>query len=71
MTFTVSVSDLRNNISSYLDKVMSGSGVLVRDDKRGITIAEIIQTTRFDRDTYEKTLRKSAGILTTEKLKSG
>lgn len=62
MTATVSVSDLRNNISSYLEMVMKGTRVFVRDDKRGITIAEIIHTTAFDKITYEKTLRKVAGL---------
>ena len=61
MTLTVSVSDLRNNISNYLEKVMNGTKVLVRDEKRGITIAEIVQTSTFDKDMYEKTLRKAAG----------
>lgn len=62
MTLTVSVSDLRNNISNYLEKVIKGARVVVRDEKRGITIAEIIHTSTFDKDTYEKTLRKVAGI---------
>lgn len=66
MTLTVSVSDLRNNISNYLEKVMKGTRVAVRDEKRGITIAEIIQTSTFDKDTYEKTLRKAAGIFSAE-----
>lgn len=66
MTLTVSVSDLRNNISSYLEKVMKGTRVLIRDEKKDITIAEIIHTTNFDKDTYEKTLRKVAGIFSKE-----
>lgn len=66
MTVTVSVSDLRNNISNYLEKVMKGTRVLVRDEKRNVTIAEIIHTTSFDRVVYEKTLQKAAGIFTEE-----
>lgn len=65
MTLTVSVSDLRNNISNYLERVMKGTKVLVRDEKRGITIAEIIRTSTFDKDIYEKTLRKIAGTFST------
>lgn len=67
MTITVSVSDLRNNISSYLDKVIKGTRVVVRDDKRGINVAEIIHTALFDKEAYEKTLRKAAGIFSSEK----
>ena len=62
MTVTVSVSDLRNNISNYLEKVMKGTRVLVRDEKRGITVAEIIHTTSFDKKAYEHALQKAAGI---------
>lgn len=66
MFITVSVSDLRNNISSYLDKVIKGARVIIRDDKRGVNIAEIIQTSVFDKNTYEKVLRKAAGTFSSQ-----
>ena len=59
---TVSVSELRNNMSHYLDRVVKGTCVLIRDEKRGITIAQLTKTSAFDKDTYEKTLRRSAGV---------
>lgn len=66
MTLTVSVSELRNNFSNYLEKVMKGTRVLVRDEKRDITIAEIIHTVTFDKETYEKALRKAAGTFSSD-----
>lgn len=66
MTVTVSVSELRNNISNYLEKVMMGNRVLVRDEKRDITIAEINSTSSFDKNTYQKALQKAAGIFSEE-----
>jgi len=66
MAITVSVSDLRNNISNHLEKVMQGTRVLVRDEKRNITIAEIIHTSSFDKNSYEKALQKAAGIFSAE-----
>lgn len=66
MTLTVSVSELRNNISQYLDRVVKGTRVLIRDEKRNMTIAQIIQTSLFDKDMYEKALRKAAGIFSVE-----
>ncbi len=66
MIVTVSISDLRTNISEYLEKVIKGARVLVRDEKRGITVAEIVQAFTFDKDTYEKTLRKAAGIFSAD-----
>lgn len=66
MTLTVSVSDLRNNISSYLERVIKGTRVLIRDEKRNITIAQITNTSFFDKNMYEKVLQKAAGIFTSE-----
>ena len=66
MTLTVSISDLKNNISDYLEKVMKGTRVFVRGEKRGITVAELIQIVTFDKVSYEKTLRKVAGIFSSE-----
>ena len=66
MSITVSVSQLRNNISLYLEKAMQGTQVLVRDDKKDKAIAQITQMKSFDKDSYEKALRKAAGIFTAE-----
>jgi len=66
MTLTVSVSELRTNISAYLQRVTKGTRVLIRDEKRDITIAQITQAYFFDKTIYEKTLRKAAGIFTKE-----
>jgi antitoxin (DNA-binding transcriptional repressor) of toxin-antitoxin stability system len=62
MAVSVSVSNLRKNISAYLEKVMNGTRVIVRDEKRDIAIAEIIHTSSFDKATYEKALRKAVGV---------
>ena len=62
MTLTVSVSELRSNISTYLERVIKGNRVLIRDEKRDVTIAQITQTSFFDKAMYEKVLRKVAGI---------
>lgn len=62
MTLTVSISKFRNNISEYLSKVVSGSRVILRDEKKNITIVEITPLTSFDKKSFEKSLRKAAGI---------
>ena len=66
MTLTVSVTELRNNISQYLERAMKGTRVLIRDEKRDITIAQITQTSFFDKDMYEKVLRKASGVFSAE-----
>lgn len=64
MTLTVSVSELRNNISLYLERVVKGTRVLIRDEKREVTIAQITQTHSFDKNIYEKVLRRAEGLFT-------
>lgn len=66
MTLTVSVSQLRNNISEYLNHVSKGTTLLVNDEKKRKAIARITKAQIFDKDTYEKKLRKVAGIFTSE-----
>jgi len=64
MTLTVSVSELRNNISLYLERVVKGTRVLIRDEKREMTIAQITKASFFDKNIYEKVLQKAAGLFT-------
>lgn len=66
MTFTISVSELRNNMSRYLERAMKGTRVIICDEKRGVTIAQITQTSIFDKVAYEKALIKAAGVITSE-----
>ena len=63
MTITISVSDLRNNMSSYLNKVAKGVNILVRDEKRGTDIARIIGSHSFNKSDYEKALLTNSGII--------
>ncbi len=64
MTLTVSVSDLRGNISQYLERVMKGTRVLIRDEKRDVTIAQITPTATFDKEAFGKALKEARGIFT-------
>lgn len=66
MTLNISISDLRNNISKYLGKVREGNRVLIKDEKRNVTIAQILPVTSFNRESYAEVLKKSAGIFTSE-----
>ena len=64
MTLTVSISEFRNNISDYLDRVTSGTRVLIRDDRKDKTIAQITSSMSFDHQAYEQAMRKAAGVFT-------
>src|SRR5260221_93489 len=47
MTVTVSVSDLRRNISENLARVMKGNRVLIRDEKKNIFPAKLTTTEEY------------------------
>ncbi len=66
MTLTVSISQFRNNIADYLDKAIEGDRVIIRDEKKNTAIAELTKTKSFDKDAFERTLRKAAGVFTAE-----
>ena len=67
MTLTVSVSELRNNLAQYLERVTNGANLLVRDQKKDVTIAQVTPIHTFDPVAFEKALRKAAGVFTAEK----
>lgn len=62
MTLTVSVSQFRNNMADYLDKVIAGNRVLIRDEKKDVAIAELTKTKSFDKDAFGISLQKAAGV---------
>lgn len=66
MTLTVSISEFRNNISSYLTKVSEGNQVLIKDGKKNIAIAQISKVHSFDKETFKQALLSSAGVFTAE-----
>ena len=59
MTLTVSISEFRNNMSEYLNKVSRGNQVLIRDDKKDISIAQINPVQSFDPEAFEQSKRRS------------
>lgn len=66
MTLTVSISQFRNNIADYLDKAIEGDRVIIRDEKKNTAIAELTKTKSFDKDAFERSLRKAAGVFSAE-----
>ncbi len=66
MTLTVSVSEFRNNLSSYLAKVNEGNQLLIKDGKKDLTIAQITKVQSFDPAAFSEALDKAAGVFTAE-----
>ena len=64
MTLTVSVSELRNNLAQYLERVSNGANLLVRDAKKDKLVAELVGKKEFDPVRFEKSLRAATGVFT-------
>ncbi|KKQ74173.1 MAG: hypothetical protein US96_C0039G0009 [Candidatus Woesebacteria bacterium GW2011_GWB1_38_5b] len=53
-------------MSKYLDKVRRGDRVIIRDEKKGAAIAQITALPFFDKESYQKSLKKASGIFSSE-----
>lgn len=62
----VSISDLRNNISQYIQKASKGVKVMIRDEKKNLMVAQITKIKSFDREMFQRVLLKASGIITKE-----
>ncbi len=64
MTVTVSISEFRQNMSRYLLGRHEGDIITLKDDKRGVYIADVIPRKTFDPVAFDRALRESAGVFT-------
>ncbi len=64
MTITVSISEFRQNISDYLARAQAGHTILLKDEKKGRTVAEVVGKKKFDPVAFGKALRAAAGVFT-------
>jgi len=64
MNITVSISEFRNNISDYLDQVKAGHTVILRDEKKDETVAQVTGKKKWDPIEYKKMLKRVAGTFT-------
>lgn len=63
MTITVSVSQFRQNVSDYLQKVREGHRVTLRDAKRDEIVASIVPEKQFDPEAFRRALYVAAGSI--------
>ena len=67
MMITVSVSEFRNNLASYLSRVLQGTKLLIKDDKRKVEFAEVKRMQTFDKESYLKALERARGTFAKER----
>lgn len=63
MTIIVSVSQFRQNLSDYLAKAQAGHTVVVKDEKKGDEMVEIVGKKKWDPEAYKGMLRRVAGTI--------
>lgn len=67
MTLHVSISDFRDNIADYLDRITQGVTVVIKDEKRNRELAQVVGRKKFDPLSYKAMLKRVAGSITKEK----
>lgn len=66
MILTVSISEFRNNLADYLDKLSEGTRLLIKDEKKDKLVAEVVGKREFDPIAFQKALKIAAGVFTAE-----
>ena len=61
---TVSISDFRDDISGYLERVKRGDLIVIKDEKKGVPLAEVTAIKKFDANSYLRAMKKAAGTFT-------
>lgn len=67
MTITASISQFRQNIAEYLLRTKEGYSIALKDEKRGVIIADVIPRKSFNAVTYNAMLDRVAGTITAKK----
>lgn len=67
MTITVSISQFRQNISEYLAQAQLGHTIILKDEKRGSEIAEIVGKKRWNPQAFYRAIDRVAGVFTAER----
>lgn len=63
MTITVSISQFRQHMSEYLNRVKAGYTVVLRDEKQEEEIADVNPRKKWDPKAYRAMLERVAGSI--------
>lgn len=64
MTIVVSISQFRQNIADYLEKVKAGNTVILQDEKKDQQIAQLVGRKVFNPETFANALKTASGVFT-------
>lgn len=66
MTYTISISQFRQNIADYISKAKEGHTIVLKDDKKNQEIAHVVGKKTFNPEAFAKALEAAAGVFTAE-----
>lgn len=66
MTITVSISQFRQNIAAYIEKLKAGDTVILQDEKKNQTVAQLVRKKNFNAKAFGDALHAATGVLTTK-----
>lgn len=66
MNIVVSISQFRQNIASYIEKAKEGNTIMLKDEKKGQQLVQLVAKKKFDPDAFGKALRAAAGVFSAE-----
>ena len=66
MTITVSISQFRQNIADYIEKVKAGNTVILQDEKKDQEVAQLVGKKKFNPQTFGNALKMATGIFTVQ-----
>lgn len=62
MTIVVSISQFRQNIAEYIEKVKAGNTVVLQDEKKDQQVAQLVGKKAFNPDAFGNALKAATGI---------
>lgn len=64
MIIQVSISQFRQNIAEYIEKVKAGYTIILKDEKKDRQVAQLTGKKAFDPETFGNVLKAASGVLT-------
>lgn len=64
MTITVSISEFRQNIASYIEKAKAGNTIILKNEKKDQQLVQLVGKKKFDPIAFGKALEAAAGVFT-------
>ena len=66
MNIVVSISQFRQNVASYIEKAKKGDTVILKDEKKGQQVVQLVGKKKFDPESFGKALKAASGVFSAQ-----